>query len=81
VPSYDVTPWYGWVAPAGTPSAIVNKLRAELARAVKSADIIKRFTDEGGEAIGSTPEQFRRLIAAEIPRWRKAAKDAGVRAE
>ncbi len=81
VAGYDVTTWYGWVAPAGTPAAIVNKLSAELVKAVKSPDIVKRLADDGGEAVGSTPEQFRQIIATEIPRWQKAAKDAGLRAE
>ena len=61
----------GWVAPAGTPAAIVDKLYAELAKVSKSPEISKALLEDGGEVAGSTPEQFRRLISAEIDRWRK----------
>ena len=78
---YDVTAWTGWLAPAGTPPAIVGKLSAELARVVKSPDMASKLAEDGGEPVGSTPEQFRALIAAEIPRWRKVAAALGLRAE
>ncbi len=78
---YDMTAWHGWVAPAGTPPAIVRKLSAEIANAVKSPDVAKKMAEDGAEPIGSTPDQFRQLIAAEIPRWRKVVKDSGMRVE
>jgi len=81
VPGYDVTGWYGWVAPAGTPPGIVNLLSGELARAVKSPDVSKTLAEDGAEAVGSTPAQFQKLIADEVPRWRKIVKAAGMRME
>ena len=78
---YDVTAWTGWLAPAGTPSAIVDKLSAELAKVVRSPDIMSKLAEDGGEPVGSTPAQFQSLIAAEIPRWRNVAKGLGLRAE
>jgi len=81
VAGYDVTTWYGWVAPAGTPAAIVAKLNAELVKAVKLPDIARRLLEDGGEPVGSTAEQFAQIIASEIPRWRKATRDAGIRVD
>jgi tripartite-type tricarboxylate transporter receptor subunit TctC len=78
---YDVSAWNGWVAPAGTPAAIVNKLNAELVRAAKSPDVSKKLLDGGGESVGTTVEQFRAVIAAEVPLWRKVVKEAGIRVE
>jgi tripartite-type tricarboxylate transporter receptor subunit TctC len=81
VPGYDVTSWYGWVAPAGTPAEIVNLLSAELVRAIKLPDVATALADDGAEVIGSTPAQFARLIAAEVPRWRKIVESSGMRLE
>ena len=81
VRGYDVTFWHGWMAPAGTPRAIIGKLNAELARAVKSPDVVRRLADDGVAPVASTPEAFQQLIAAEIPRWRNVARDAGIRLE
>jgi len=78
---YDASTWNGWLAPAGTPAAIVNRLSAELARSGKSPDIVKKLADDATEPVGSTPEQFQQLIASEIPRWRKVIKDLGLRVE
>ncbi len=71
IPAFELSSWHGWVAPAGTPAAIVDKLYAELAKVSKSPEISKALLEDGGEVAGSTPEQFRRLISAEIDRWRK----------
>ncbi len=60
---------------------IINKLSAEFARAVKSPELADRIRGEGAEAVGSTPEEFRQLIAAEVPRWRKVVQDAGIKVE
>ena len=54
---------------------------ADIARVVKSPDIAKRLADEGGVPVGSTPDQFRLLIAEEIARWGKVVKDSGIRVE
>ena len=81
VPGYDFITFFGWVAAANTPPAIINKLSAEFARAVKSPELADRIRGEGAEAVGSTPEEFRQLIAAEVPRWRKVVQDAGIKVE
>ena len=81
VPGYDVSSWNGWVAPAGTPAAIVSKLNAALVRDVRSPDVVKRIADIGAEPAGSSPEQFGQVLAAEVPRWRKVVKDLNLRVE
>lgn len=81
VPGYETTTWLGWFAPAGTPAAIVSRMSAELAKAVKSPEVMDSLVGDGGEPVGSSPEQYARHLAAEIERWRKVVKDAGMRLE
>jgi tripartite-type tricarboxylate transporter receptor subunit TctC len=81
LPGYDVVQWIAWVAPAGTPAPIVNKLSAELAKAIRSPDVVKYLSESGGEAVGSTPEELQQVIAAEAVRWRKVIKETGMRVE
>jgi tripartite-type tricarboxylate transporter receptor subunit TctC len=79
VPGFDVSTWHGWFAPAGTPAAITSKLSSELAKAVQSPDLKRALTDDGGDPIGSNPEELRKLVATEVPRWRKVVQDSGMR--
>jgi tripartite-type tricarboxylate transporter receptor subunit TctC len=78
VPDYETATWFGVLAPAGTPAAIINKVNAELLRTLKSPEVLERLAPDGGEPVGSTPEQFGRHLAAEIARWRKVAQAAGI---
>jgi tripartite-type tricarboxylate transporter receptor subunit TctC len=81
VTGYQNSTWFGLLAPAGTPSAVLSKLNAELVKTSQSPDIVERLAPDGGEPVGSTPEQFGRLLALEIARWRKVVKDAGMKVE
>ena len=81
VPGYENSTWFGLLAPAGTPAAVLNKLNAELVKTSRSPDIVERLAPDGGEPVGSTPEQFGRHLALEITRWRKVVKDAGMKVE
>ena len=67
VPGYENSTWFGVLAPAGTPVSIVSKLNAELVKTTRSPDIIERLAPDGGEPVGSTPEQFARHLVAEWP--------------
>jgi tripartite-type tricarboxylate transporter receptor subunit TctC len=78
VPGYVTTTWHGWLAPAGTPVALVNKVSVELARALKAPDVLEQLATDGAEAVGSTPEQFNRHLIAEIARWSKVVKNTGL---
>jgi tripartite-type tricarboxylate transporter receptor subunit TctC len=67
--------------PARTPHAIIAKLNGEMARLVKLPDVQKRMLGLGLDPVGDTPEEFAAFIKADIARWAKVIKDAGVRAE
>ena len=81
VPRYEVTPWYGVAAPAGTPPAIVNKLNREIVRIVRLADVIQKMATDGSEPVGSTPEQFAAHIKSEVEKWRDLIRKTGIRTE
>jgi tripartite-type tricarboxylate transporter receptor subunit TctC len=78
LPGYENSTWHGWLAPAGTPPAILNRLNAELVKSAKAPDLLEKLAADGGEGVGSTPEQFSRHLVMEIARWRKVVKAAGV---
>ena len=79
VPGFAVTPWFGLLAPAGTPPAIIAKIHGETARALTDAELRAKLVDRGIEIIGGTPEEFRALIASEVPRIATLLKSRGVK--
>ena len=78
---YDSTQWYGVLAPAGTPRAVVARLHDEIVRALRDPDVMKRLAADGAEPVGSTPEDFAAFIRSESEKWAKVAAAAGIRAE
>jgi len=78
VPGYQVTSWNGIAAPAKTPKAIVNVLSKAIIEGVNAADVRQRFQELGAEARSATPEAFRDFYAAEIAKWSKVIKGAGI---
>ena len=68
------------MAPARTPRAIIDRLHKETARLIQSTDLRDRLLEIGNDPVGSTPEQFSAFIKAEIPKWAKIAKQAGIKA-
>jgi tripartite-type tricarboxylate transporter receptor subunit TctC len=81
VPGYEVDPWYGVIAPAGTPRVIIDRLNAAFARALAAPDVKEKFMLQGLEPHASTPTEFSALIAKEIVKWSKVVRDAGIKAE
>jgi tripartite-type tricarboxylate transporter receptor subunit TctC len=79
VPGYENSTWHGWLAPAGTPSAVLIRLNAELVKASRSPDVVERLAPDGGEPVGSTAEQFARFIDQDMARWGKLVKETGIR--
>ncbi len=77
----EVITWYGLLAPAGTPRAIVNRLAAEWARAAATPDTRDKVQNIGVEVLTNTPEQFSAMIRTEIPRWRKIITEANIKVE
>jgi tripartite-type tricarboxylate transporter receptor subunit TctC len=82
VPGYEAVQWFGMLAPAGTPREVVMKLHAGVLKALADPDVRKRFLDDGAEATPSkSPEDFGALIRAELVKWAKVVKDAGIKPE
>lgn len=81
VPGYFAEFWWGLAAPSRTPNDIVNRLAAELSRALRSPDLKQRFAAEGAEPSVMTREQFTAFVANEITRWRQVALDANIKPE
>ena len=80
-PGFDVTSWYGIVAKTGTPPAIIRKVQADMAEALKQPDVMKKLADLGLEPVGDTPQEFGAVIAAESRKWGDIVKKAGITAQ
>ncbi len=81
LPGFKALAWYGLLAPAGTPKAIISRLNAELERIVHDPEIARQFAAIGGEPIGGSPGILGSLIRQEIPKWIRVAREAGLRVE
>ena len=81
VKGYEAYSWAGVVAPAGTPAPIVAKLNADISKALSQPDVKQRLFEEGAEAMPTTPEQFGKMLKAEIAKWTKVVKDANIKAD
>jgi tripartite-type tricarboxylate transporter receptor subunit TctC len=75
---FEANGWYGIVAPAGTPPAILGRLNSEVRRAMASSELRARLDAEGAIPAGGTPEEFGAFIASEIRRWGAVLKKAGI---
>lgn len=78
---YEATAWHGWLAPAGTPPAVIARLHAEIVAILKLPAVRERLARDGIEAVGNTPEQFAAHIRAEIDKWGKVVREAGIKLE
>ena len=81
LPGYRAEAFQGMVAPAGVPQAIVSKVSAEVARIVRLPDVSQRFELDGAEPVGSNPKEFAAFLKAEMQKWSKVIKDAGIKPE
>jgi tripartite-type tricarboxylate transporter receptor subunit TctC len=81
MPDLIVENWYGMVAPAGTPAAIVSTLNRIATEAMRDPAVKDKLASQGAELIGDTPEHFRSFIGAEIAKWERVIKDAGIATE
>ena len=79
--NYEAIGWFGLMAPAGTPSAIVEQLSAEVAKAMATPVIRNRATDLGAAPVGNTPAQFERFVRDEVARWTRIIQQAGIKLE
>jgi len=76
VPGYELTSWYGLLAPAGTPGEIVKRLHAEVVRTLALPEVRSRLSGEGADPVGSTPAEFSTFIAAEIGKYARVVAAA-----
>ena len=81
VTGYDGSAWYGVLAPAGTPAAIVTRLHTELMTALRTPDLKDKLVSQGLEPASYMPEEFSALIASELAKWAKVVAAAGVKNE
>jgi len=81
VPGYEVGVWFGIVAPAGTPPAVLAKLNAELNRMLAMPDVKQKFADQGVEPVGGPPERFAEHLKVQIEKWTKVVKESGAKVE
>jgi tripartite-type tricarboxylate transporter receptor subunit TctC len=78
-PGYEAVPWFGLMAPAGTPAAIIEKIHRDTVRALAMPDMRKKFGDLGLDVIGNSPAEFAEAIKTETPHWAKVIKEAGIK--
>jgi tripartite-type tricarboxylate transporter receptor subunit TctC len=79
VPGYEVSGWFGLLAPAGTPKAVLDTLQSAVAQAVQQPEVAKQLRDLGAEPVANKPEAFARDIAADVEKWRKVVQATGVK--
>jgi tripartite-type tricarboxylate transporter receptor subunit TctC len=81
VPGYEVAQWFGILAPAKTPKAMIAKRNADIVRVLNQPDVKGRLAADGGDVIADTPESFGQFVRADVARWSKVVKQIGLRLE
>jgi tripartite-type tricarboxylate transporter receptor subunit TctC len=81
IPGFDVSPWWGILAPAGTPRPIVDKINADVAEVLKTPEMQAKFKDQGGEIFLTTPDAFLKLLESDVVKWGKVVKASGARVD
>ena len=81
VTGYNYASWLGIVAPAATPPAIVERLNGELVRIAKLPDVMAKLEADGGNTVGSSAQELRQVILAEIARYRKIVTENAIKLE
>ena len=81
VAGYEANNWWGILAPAATPGAIVKRLHADTAAVLAAPDMQKKFESQGAETVSMSPAEFGKFIRAETAKWAKVVQQAGIKAE
>jgi tripartite-type tricarboxylate transporter receptor subunit TctC len=80
-PGFDVSPWFGLLAPARTPAAIVGKINADVNDLLKSKEVADSFAAQGADPYPTRPEAFSTVLKADIEKWGQVVKESGARIE
>lgn len=78
-PGFEAVPWFGLLAPAGTPKDIIDKVHGDTVKALALPEVRKKFDELGLEPVGNNPAEFAAVIKKEMPEWAKVIKDAGIK--
>ena len=78
---YEVTGWFGFVAPVKTPRSVVQRLNAAVVQSVRMPELQERLGNQGAELIGSTPVAFGAYLKSEQAKWAKVIRQAGIKAD
>ena len=81
LPGFQAGSWYGFLAPAGTPKPVIDKINAEMVKAIHGQELKDRFAAVGAESVGDSPSEFAAFIRAELKKWEKVVRATGVKAE
>ena len=81
VPGFDVNPWFGLLAPAGTPREVVQRLNADVNALLSTPDLREKFAATGAEPLPSTPERFAEMLRSDLVKWGKVVRDSGARVD
>jgi len=81
LPGYDAASWYGLFAPAGIPKDVLRVLSTEIVKIMQVPEVRQRFSGDGFEPVGSTPDQFAKFVRTEIVKWEKIIKTAGLKGD
>lgn len=81
LPGFEVVGWYGVIGPANMPEPLVARLHEELVKILNQPDVKGRIESDGSEPVGSSPEEFRRFMRADMDKWAKLVKESGAKLE
>jgi tripartite-type tricarboxylate transporter receptor subunit TctC len=80
-PGYEFTAWAGALVPSGTPKDVVNKLYDGFSKALQSPEATKRFAEQGAIIVGSSPDEYAKFVKAELAKWAKVVREAGIKVQ
>jgi len=81
LPDYEVDSWYAMFAPAKTPAAIVTRMQKEIARVIQLPDVKHKLVEQGGDTVGSTPEELDKVVKGELRKWGELIREANIKVE
>jgi tripartite-type tricarboxylate transporter receptor subunit TctC len=81
IPDYEVDSWYAMFAPAKTPPAILARMQTEIAHVIQLPDVKHKLLEQGGDPVGSTPEELDRVVKSELRKWADVIRDAKIKVD